>query len=189
AGTGLEGTNGFTISMWAQYDSSVFHSVVDRFDSGQEAFWFGHYPQGTLSIELLGAGGGAFASFGTSVPTGTWHHWVVSYGSGGVNLYLDGVLDNGPLSGTVPAALPATTSNLNIGASNYSGQMGEILFYDRALTASQVSDLYCTFGDPANGCTCGLDNHACTVADAFGLPGLVSYWPMAADATDAFGTN
>ena len=182
----------FTLAMWAQVPLSLYEAVAHRWDDGGQVWWLGHFPYGRMSVGIAqstSGAGGVGRDFATTFVPGTWHHFVVTYDAGNVRLFADGLPDDGTINGAIPSSLTQGTSPLYLGQSIYTGSVGEALFFDRALTASEVADVYCVFQRGAAGCACGVDQHACTLADATTIPGLVSYWPLGADASDAVGSN
>lgn len=81
---------------------------------------------------------------------GKWHHVVATATASGTNnikIYIDGVLENqSTSSGTL---LKTTTDRLLIGATSiasgnyyFTGSLSDVRIYDRALSASEVQDLY-----------------------------------------------
>ena len=64
-----------------------------------------------------------------------------------MNIYLNGVLDNGVLSGTVKSSLPANSVDNRIGStaaggSYFNGSIDEVMIFNSALSATDVSELY-----------------------------------------------
>jgi len=89
----------------------------------------------------------------TAVTAGAWHFIVGVYEpSNRLDIFIDGVLDNGTLNnGPIPASIQSTTTPLHFGvfyassSTFFNGLIGEVRFYDRALSADEVWQLY----DPA----------------------------------------
>jgi len=64
-----------------------------------------------------------------------------------LNIYVNGVLDNGALSGTVPAAQFDAPFNVNIaqrtgfpGSFPFLGRIDEVHIFNRALTAAEIQN-------------------------------------------------
>ncbi len=59
-----------------------------------------------------------------------------------LDIYVNGVLDNGVLSGTVPAALVNSVQHVNIGRRTggyyFQGIIDEVRIYSRALSAAEI---------------------------------------------------
>lgn len=92
------------------------------------------------------------------LPTTTWVHLVVTYAGGsninGMRVYADTVVDTTPGSGAMVATLYGGSQTALFGArggttSPYSGYIDEVTFWNTALNASQVSELY-NSGSPAD---------------------------------------
>jgi len=60
-----------------------------------------------------------------------------------LDIYVNGILDNGVLSGTVPAAQVNSTQNVNIGRRiggyYFQGIIDEVRIYNRAISATEVT--------------------------------------------------
>ena len=75
----------------------------------------------------------------------TWYHVAGVYNATAqtLDIYVNGVLDNGVLSGTVPAALVNSPQNVNIGRRPagyyFQGIIDEVRIYNRALSAAEVA--------------------------------------------------
>lgn len=89
----------------------------------------------------------------TAVSIGRWYHVAGVYNASAqtMDFYLDGVLDNGTLSGSVPtsaADVPAGSASPRIGFKGdgidafFDGQIDEVRVYNRALSADEVKTLY-----------------------------------------------
>src|SRR5262249_38281626 len=82
----------------------------------------------------------------TTLQTNTWYHVAGVYDATArtLNVYLNGKLDNGTLSGTVASTQQTSTGNVNIGkrpgvtVTEFAGSIDEIQIYSRALTQSEV---------------------------------------------------
>ena len=79
------------------------------------------------------------------VNDGSWHHVLVTWGSGGIKQYIDGMYDG------YSSYASAWTSNATMylgateayqGTYNWYGQIDEARFYNYALTQTQVKELY-----------------------------------------------
>ena len=77
----------------------------------------------------------------------TWYHVAGVYDAAArtLNIYVNGVLDNGVLSGTVPAAQSNSPANVNIaqrtgfpGQFNFLGTIDEVHVFNRALSAAEI---------------------------------------------------
>lgn len=90
-----------------------------------------------------------FAATATdTVRPDTWHHLVITQDGGGVVIYIDGV--DMPLASSAGQNSAAWTGHLDVtgawlGRGHWNGHIGkldEVAFYDRAITATEVSQRY-----------------------------------------------
>lgn len=102
-----------------------------------------------------------------------WHHAAATYDGEEMKLYIDGTLRNTePNTGN----LQTSTSDVYIGKQRtinpFAGIIDEVLVYDRALTAAEVSQIHASTPDPGNGS-----------AD------LVSWWALNENAGSSAGDS
>jgi hypothetical protein len=110
----------------------------------------------------------------------TWHHVAFTIDSGTAKLYRDGVVQengsydhrNGFGDNTEPLQLAADTSE---GTKRLKAEIDEVRIYDRALSSSEIKDLYNAGGYAKRNAT----------ADALYPDKLVSHWSM--DGSDVNG--
>ena len=83
--------------------------------------------------------------YSTAVPAlNTWYHIAGVYDAAALTLstYVNGVLDNGTLRGTVPASQLNQTANVNIGRRTggfyFNGVIDEVRIYNRALSQAEI---------------------------------------------------
>jgi len=118
-------------------------------DTGPETIAFEFSSDGTSSCSTCGQ------RYGTTIlEKGVWYHVAGVYNSIAqtVNVYVNGVLDDGTLTATVPSGLFNTTSLVCIAAVsagsnctdsyNPNGTIDDVRLYNRALNASEVMKLY-----------------------------------------------
>ena len=102
----------------------------------------------TAAIQISSNGSNAIQRYSATVlNTNTWYHIAGVYNAAAATLsiYVNGVLDNGVLSGTVPSSQFNSTSGVNIGQRtgfpgtfNFLGVIDEVHVFNRALTAAEV---------------------------------------------------
>jgi uncharacterized repeat protein (TIGR01451 family) len=102
----------------------------------------------TAAIQISSNGSDAIQRYSASVLTsGNWYHLAGVYDAAAqtLEIYVNGALDNGALSGTVPAAQFDAPFNVNIaqrtglpGNFNFLGRIDEVHIFNRALTASEI---------------------------------------------------
>ena len=93
-----------------------------------------------------GAGGSMFRYGATAMQANTWYHITGVYDATArtMHVYLNGVLDDGPLQGTVAADQQDSPQNVVIGQRpnwagfGFNGRIDDVRIYNRALTAAEV---------------------------------------------------
>ena len=122
-GMSLQITGSTTIAAWVKFDSfqagAVDDSIVAKTGDGTEiAYSFkGTEDCGaqTLAFFISGNTDGSLSAFrcsATTLQANTWYHLLGVYNGTGqnVDVYVNGVLDNGSLNGTPPAAIFSSRS-------------------------------------------------------------------------------
>jgi glucose/arabinose dehydrogenase/PKD repeat protein len=104
----------------------------------------------TAAIQISSNGSNSIQRYSATVlTTNTWYHIAGVYDAAArtLNIYVNGVLDNGVLSGTVPAAQTDANFNVNIGQRtglpgtfNFRGRLDEVHIFNRALSASEIQN-------------------------------------------------
>ncbi|MCC6839647.1 MAG: hypothetical protein IT230_05755, partial [Flavobacteriales bacterium] len=138
------GTGDFTYSVWLNWGSTSYASIIDKNDYGGGGGYtlncFVDYP---AAGNFMGRPGEVVA--GTGLGNNTWRHVVMTRTGTTVRIYLNGVLSN---TASIASINLTTPSNIFIGrhgSSNmqgYSGKMDNLRLYNRAITAQEVTDLY-----------------------------------------------
>ncbi len=83
----------------------------------------------------------------STLPLSTWTHIVATFNNGVSNIYFNGVNQAGTLTGSI-STIATSSSDVYIGEDGYNGRYGftglmdEIRIYNRALSPSEVSNLY-----------------------------------------------
>jgi hypothetical protein len=142
----LGGYTAFTLAAWirtttASKEIMATYGVTNIFE-----FWIN--PNKTASIYTYGSST-AYRASATVVGTGSWVYCVGVYNAATttLNMYVNGVLDNGTLTGTIPASVAAGAStvvigNVNSGSYFFNGVMGQLSIYNRALSAAEIAQNY-----------------------------------------------
>src|SRR5579864_726869 len=99
----------------------------------------------TFGVLVTGPGGAqAERTSTTVVALNTWYHVAAVYNASTqtLDLYVNGVLDDGALSGSVPASLVLPTNNVSIGRRAggfyFNGTIDEVRVYSRALSQADI---------------------------------------------------
>src|SRR5438093_6730571 len=72
---------------------------------------------------------------------GQWHHAAAVLLAGLVRLYVDGVLVAQDTTSPVSSVIPSTGVQIGLVASNFSGDIDEVLVYARALSDAEIAAL------------------------------------------------
>lgn len=144
----------FTLSFWFRSASTTqATNVVARrnYDASLEDWVFGHLADGDLrtyfSVYTIA---GQTNFFGDPLSAGTWRHICVVAttigGFGHIYLYENGTLkaDGQYLNSIFQYAVPITVGRMSgtVTFNQFDGDVDELAFWDRALTAEEVNDLY-----------------------------------------------
>ena len=146
-----------TITLTTQYTISVFFSaspgiinkeVIARYNVPEDQFELWILSNGIISVYAYGATT-ASRPANIAINNGTWYNVVGVYNGStpALDIYINGVLSNGSLVGTIPARLN-TVSNNRINIANYGnnaylyGKISVAQIYNRALTADEVLQNY-----------------------------------------------
>ena len=127
------------------------------------------------------------------ITTGGWHQFGVVWNSSTLSLYLDGAFDKSiPKTSTLNYSydLPLTIGKSETGykyVDFFNGSIDEVILYNKALTASEVSDLY----NAGSAVSCGAQTPECSDGVDNDNDGLTDYPNDAgcASATDNDESN
>lgn len=122
-------------------------------------------------------------------PINTWHFVTMVFNNGSLDLYVDGVLDNGTLTGTGGTSINTNAYNyLWIGGMvrndstdswvNFNGRIDEVEVFDRALAPTEISTIY-------NAGSAGKCKTGCTPPP----PEMIGWWPGDGNPNDIIGGN
>ena len=134
----------FTVEAWVNWDGTVGNKGFIEVMAGSTAGWFmGQYSGNNFKFYSQTPG---WQSIGSTTPSSdTWYHVVGVLGAYGTSnnkkLYINTALDS---QQTTSANVSYSTSNVRIGYydSNWSGKIGPINIYNRALSSSEVLTNY-----------------------------------------------
>lgn len=138
-------TTSFSISMWVDADATFSASLVDNYNAGNAEGYFVHITSGV--VELWCEGASQESVYGaTSLEGAGWTHVVVTYDGSALRVYIDGSSDATPVSysGTITYSSSCVIGGGGLDSSidHFDGQIDEIGFWDEALSASEVTELY-----------------------------------------------
>jgi len=140
---GLDSTT-MSVSFWIYIDATITtNGVVVELENGY-GVWFLANAAGKLGVQNNNANNEATLS-NAQLGTGAWHHvaavWTGVGGSSNRTFYLDNVVQTG---GTVSDYLTCDENTLGSRRSGefFDGYLDQVRFYNTALTASQVDNLF-----------------------------------------------
>jgi hypothetical protein len=145
----LQPTDEFSVSAWFKTDvvgdsgrNFVFSKVFFRLDIRETS--------GRLEFAVYrstGQGTFVYTPSGTSYSDGNWHHVVATFKKSDINrykIYVDGALkaEATGYNNNVYASSHAFQIGVNNGANYMDGNIDEVAFWDKALSASEAADVY-----------------------------------------------
>lgn len=140
-------TSNMTISFWARSNTAptIFDGPMGKTESDTWTQGWGFFFQSATQMRFFVEGYNTnFASNTFTNPVTNWNHYVGTWDGTTIKLYVNAVVGtNANYSGSITA-----TNQFNIGrvggTNNYNlnGQIDDVRFYNRALSASEVSALY-----------------------------------------------
>jgi hypothetical protein len=147
--TALQITGSLTLTAWVKESANVGDDGTIISKSNGAAGWelksSPDLGNRNFAIGVYTSGGGYVGRYSTTVRAlNTWYHVAAVYDAAArtLNIYVNGVLDNGSLVGTVPASLVNASVNANIGRRaagfNIQGTLDDVRVYNRALAASEI---------------------------------------------------
>ena len=165
----LQGASVFTISSWIKVDSTGANRIFGSWNatsSSSRIIGFAVNSNNTLLLQISNDGTVFQQRYSTStIPLNTWKHVAVTFSSGAISFYIDGVKET-PSAFTI-TQLYNISSNYFIGAlqpvpnsSFYmDGQIDEVAIFNYALNAGQIyNDIYLPTKS-GTGLTANLDNN------------------------------
>jgi len=142
------GNNNFTVATWVKTTSGD-RAVLGHFDNPGSGYrGWGLYLYGSNRVNFFGYGtaGANDTSHAATVLNGAWHHLAGVYSRSGSSLtirtYVDGVLvgTNTANVGNIAVDTPMRLGDYTF-QPNFSGSLDDVLVYNRALSAGEVSGL------------------------------------------------
>ena len=191
----LQITGSLSIAAWIKADAfpngDDNHILSKSGSSGSVGYKFSAtIDNGVEQVYMVVSGDGTnFAQryTATTITTGRWYHVVGVYNAAAqtIDVYVDGTLNNGILSGTVPSSVFNTSDPAYIGVYNgsfarlFDGLIDDVRIYNRALSPEEIHRLYKIGG------TFGV-NRTNNSDPAF-TNGLIGHWTF--DGTDVSGSK
>jgi PKD repeat protein len=144
-------TGSMTLSAWINIDANPGDDAAIVAKLGTAGWQLKTSPDTgvrTAAIQISSNGSNSIQRYSSTVlALNTWYHIAGVYDAAArtLSVYVNGNLDNGVLSGTVPAAQSDAPFNVNIaqrtgspGGFNFRGRIDEVHIFNRALSGSDV---------------------------------------------------
>jgi len=154
----LDAATEFSVSCWVNFNSAITEFFLTKWDYGtQGCFGLRRSAGGELQLficdSLADGGSNLVATTGLGLATATWYNVVIVYNGalvGGTNkakIYMNGNLLATTETGTIPSSLTSASSFFTIGsigglAQSLAGKIDEVGLWERAITATEVTELY-----------------------------------------------
>ena len=148
----LDFTSGVTVSAWVKMDAADGYETIlskSGTDTNEPYVLWASFWATNDDLAAFFDGASASDDSGVSVASGSWQFVAMTYDGtpgGTICFYVNGVLVASQLSNAIGMA--SNTSALHIGASpcpgpeDFSGLIDEVRLYDRALSSTEISDIY-----------------------------------------------
>lgn len=164
-GSSLNITGSMSIAAWI-FATSPFQSdtaIVSKKTSRGQGYELDVSPDTgstVIGFKLTNSSGNNFIRYGSTVlQTNQWYHIVGVYDSSSrhMDVYLNGQLNNGQLSGTIPSSQQLSNQSVNIatrpGADGheFGGKIDEVRIYNRAVSLTDVQSLFTGGGGTGGG--------------------------------------
>ncbi|HTZ41632.1 MAG TPA: LamG domain-containing protein [Candidatus Omnitrophota bacterium] len=140
----LNGANGFSYSLWARRDTNSTNQWPSIINQGNSHFYYGIRTNNFGSQFYFEYGnspynGSSYSGTSTgTLPVGSWHHLAVTYDGSTLILYQDG----SQVSNKTGVTLNPSFNGFYIDDGYFKGQIDEVIYFKRALTATQVQSIY-----------------------------------------------
>jgi hypothetical protein len=152
--TVLNALSSVTVSFWIRTTDAGFHTIVSAANASFDNEYRIAISGTALTVEYHNAANAALWTLG-SVNNGNWHHVAVvsNQSTGQTTVYFDGA-SLGSQSAPMPASLSVSSGGLFLGQDQDTlggtwdatqrmiGDLDQVRFYNRALTATDVAVLY-----------------------------------------------
>ena len=190
-------TSSLTLSAWFNTESQTNGQIIAKDVTGGRSYYLRQF--GTTIRFLVSSDGTsatAYRDSSTTLSNSTWYHVAGVYNSTNrtMDIYLNGALDNGTLTGTVPASVYDSTTSLRIANDEnnsggyFDGKIDDVRIYNRALSSKEVRDLYSWAPGPIGWWK--FDEHSgTTINDSSGVSNSISVTGSPTWTTGKFGSG
>jgi len=144
-GSNLQPTSAMTIAAWVRGDSwgaGTDNDTLLRKGEANPNNYALAISDGRVEL-ILDGNDGAGIRGNTVLTTGQWYHVAATWDGSTVSIYVNGVLDNTPVAraGTIGADTRPLYIGGRSGADQFDGLMRDVVFYNRALYATEIKRL------------------------------------------------
>lgn len=147
----LSVSGNITVALWAKWTASGDYFVaLSKNDSGNNrngyAFWTDAVLDQQMVFQIANGTGNREVFSGGAPNDGRWHHFVGTWDGTTMRMYMDGVEgDNAPYTNTLVSSEYPLHIGRNApptGAEYFPGSLDDVRVYNRALSATEVKQLY-----------------------------------------------
>ncbi len=146
-------SSNLTVSAWIKPSSvtaATQFDIAGKWDGANTDYQLAQYA--TDIRFYVGSSSNYVTTSSAGLVTGNWYHVVGTYNATAqtVTIFINGVLQATTTTGTIPSSISATLGRFQVGAQDstttptnfYNGLIDEVRLYNRALSVSEVSQLY-----------------------------------------------
>ncbi len=184
-GVSVQGSGERTISFWSKTNSNNIQNAIMAISTGSSVLSSAfniRFETSNTFVGFMGFDNDFLGNGNVVVNDNNWHHVLVTYQSGQLRFFVDGVFEK-----ETSISLSTLGQNNFIGKSNHDihpdhflGSLDDFGFWNRALTQQEITNLY----------QGGNSNSAnCLQMPANLQQGLVGYWPFCGNALDESGNG
>lgn len=146
-----DNSNAWSFSGWMKLDNFAAQRTIyskTTADANVYGWAFSITTGGIVNVLARSPGALTSTNFAIVVPVGSWFHFMFTYAGGsnvnGIRIYINGVVDTVPGSSALNSVLASQTAMIGTrnGSFPWSGKMDEISFWDKALSAAEVAQVY-----------------------------------------------
>jgi len=139
--------DGFSIAMWLNLDSTGGSVFAARRNDDGDYSWEATTNNGNGLALRVNSNTNIAQGDGSNIVTGVWQHYVGTYDGSTIRVYVDG---SEIASTSYSATVQTNDAAISLGAranfagaeAYYSGDMDDARFYNKGLSATEVSNLY-----------------------------------------------
>ena len=192
----LDISGDFSVAFWYNATSAAGgnRNIIEQYSLG-DGFFIYATSGGNLQFLVDGASGIVNNQFaGGFISDGNWHHVVATRSGNDFQMYVDGVANTASTSaiGTVTSTQPLLIGGTS--SSDYEGKLDEVRVYTRALSGSDVSELYNYSGSEiivttTNDTVDGTTTDVATLLANQGADGFISLREAILAVNNDSGTN